>query len=92
MSLKITVSHILVPHEYEAQDILRALAAGKAFDELARKHSTCPSAKEGGHLGTFGQGRMVEEFEEAAFSLKPGEMTKKPVRTKFGYHLILRTA
>lgn len=90
--MKISVSHILVRHEYEALDILRALAAGKSFEELARKHSTCPSAPEGGALGSFARGRMDEDFEDAAFLLKVGEISKKPVRTKFGYHLIKRTA
>ena len=90
--MKISVSHILVRHEYEALDILRALAAGKSFEELARKHSTCSSASEGGALGSFARGRMDEDFEDAAFTMKVGEISKKPVRTKFGYHLIKRTA
>ena len=90
--MKITVSHILVRHQYEAEDILRALESGKSFEELARKHSTCPSAAEGGSLGTFGLGRTDEDFEDAAFVLNVGETTKKPVRTKFGYHIIKRTA
>lgn len=87
---KIRASHILVPHEYEAKDIVRGLESGKNFKELAAKFSKCPSAKQGGDLGFFGRGRMVEEFEEAAFALKPGEISK-PVRTPFGYHLIKRT-
>lgn len=89
--MKITVSHILVRHEYEAQDVLRALAAGKDFAELARKHSTCSSASEGGLLGSFARGRLDEDFEDAAFALKVGEISKKPVRTRFGYHIIWRT-
>ncbi|MEK2643895.1 peptidylprolyl isomerase [Bdellovibrio sp. BCCA] len=89
--MKIRASHILVQHQYEADDLLRALKSGKSFEELARKHSRCPSSSVGGDLGTFSEGRMDETFEEAAFSLKVGETTAKPVRTKFGYHLIKRT-
>lgn len=89
---KISAQHILVQHQYEAEDILRALQAGKDFSELARKYSKCPSASEGGSLGSFPQGKMDEDFEDAAFALKVGEFTPKPVRTKFGYHLIKRTA
>lgn len=89
--MKIRVSHILVKHEYEAQDLLRALSSGKEFAELARKHSTCPSAASGGDLGLVGKGRLDEDFEEVAFSLKIGQTTHRPVRTRFGYHLIHRT-
>ncbi|UOF00166.1 peptidylprolyl isomerase [Bdellovibrio reynosensis] len=90
--MKIRASHILVKHQYEAEDILRSLNSGKSFAELAMKYSSCPSAKDGGDLGVFSHGRMDEDFEDAAFSLKVGEYSKKPVRTKFGYHLIMRTA
>ena len=87
---KIRASHILVQHEYEAQDILKSLASGKSFEELAGKFSKCPSAQQGGDLGSFGKGRMVEEFEDAAFALQVGQVSK-PIRTKFGYHIIKRT-
>lgn len=89
--MKIRASHILVQHQYEAEDLLRSLASGKDFSELAKKHSRCPSASSGGDLGVFSSGRMDETFEEAAFALKVGEITPKPIRTKFGYHLIKRT-
>ena len=89
---KISAQHILVQHQYEAEDLLRALKDGKDFTDLARKHSKCPSASEGGNLGSFPRGKMDEDFEEAAFALKVGDITAKPVRTKFGYHLIKRTA
>lgn len=84
------ISHILVTHEYEAQDVLRLLKQGKSFEELAVRFSKCPSAKDGGDLGDLKPGRADEDFEDAAFALKVGEMTQKPVRTKFGYHIILR--
>ena len=85
----IKARHILVEHEYEAQDIERKLKEGTAFEELAQKFSKCPSAKNGGDLGYFGKTRMVEEFANAAFDLEKGEVSP-PVRTKFGYHLIKR--
>jgi peptidyl-prolyl cis-trans isomerase C len=86
----IKASHILVAHEYEIQDLQRALAEGKSFADLAQKFSKCPSAMRGGDLGYFGKTRMVAEFSEAAFALAINEVSK-PVKTKFGYHLILRT-
>ncbi|MCM2282368.1 MAG: peptidyl-prolyl cis-trans isomerase [Bdellovibrionaceae bacterium] len=81
--------HILVTHEYEAQDLLRKIKEGADFADLAQKFSSCPSKARGGDLGTFGRGRMVEAFETAAFALQPGEVSE-PVRTRFGYHLIQR--
>lgn len=81
--------HILVEQEYEAKDLQRKLAEGLSFEDLAQKFSRCPSGAQGGDLGSFGRGRMVEAFEEAAFSLKVGEVSG-PVRTRFGYHLIQR--
>jgi peptidyl-prolyl cis-trans isomerase C len=85
----IKARHILVEHEYEAQDIERKLKQGEAFEELARKFSRCPSSKNGGDLGYFGKTRMVQEFADAAFDLDVGQVSA-PVRTKFGYHLIKR--
>lgn len=90
--MKINVSHILVQYDYEAQDILRALQSGKTFEELARKYSRCPSAEQGGELGAFGKGRLDADFEDAAFALKVGQITEKPVRTRFGYHIIRRNS
>ncbi len=90
MSDEIRASHILVAQEYEAQDLIKKLEEGKTFAELAEKFSKCPSGKQGGDLGEFGRGRMVPSFEEAAFALGVGEVSK-PVRTRFGYHLIHRT-
>lgn len=83
-------SHILVTHQYEAEDVLKLLAKGRPFDELARRYSTCSSAASGGDLGELKPGRADEDFEDAAFALKPGQQSVKPVRTKFGYHIILR--
>jgi peptidyl-prolyl cis-trans isomerase C len=67
----------------------RAKTLDKAFAEAAVKNSTCPSAKEGGDLGMFPRaGAMVEPFAQAAFALKPYQMSN-PVSTEFGYHLIM---
>lgn len=87
---QIQASHILVKQQYEAEDILKKLAQGEEFADLAKKFSSCPSSRAGGDLGMFGRGQMVPAFEEAAFGLKVGDVSE-PVRTQFGYHLIHRT-
>jgi parvulin-like peptidyl-prolyl isomerase len=65
------------------------LKNGEKFANVAREVSLCPSRKRGGDLGTFGRGRMVKEFEQAAFALQKGQ-TSSIVKTKFGYHIIRR--
>lgn len=87
---KICAQHILVDQKYEAQDIQKKLENGEDFEKLARDFSTCGSAQDGGNLGEFGKGRMVREFEKAAFPLEVGEVSDI-VQTQFGYHLIKRT-
>lgn len=75
----------------QAQDIIKQLNDGKDFAKLAKKYSTDKSNKEnGGDLGYFQPSDMVEEFSEAVRKLKNGEYTKEPVKTKFGYHIILK--
>jgi len=68
-------------------------AEGRAakFAELAKEHSACPSGQKGGDLGDFTHGMMVPEFDKAAFALGVGEISG-PVKTSFGYHLIMTTA
>ena len=90
MANKIRASHILVPKYSLAVKIIEELNNGGNFKELAKQYSTCSSKKRGGSLGEFGRGQMVKEFEKAAFALQPGEYTKEPVKTQFGYHIILR--
>lgn len=82
-------SHILVPTEEEAKKIVTELRKNPArFAELAKKQSQDPgSAANGGDLGLFGRGMMVPAFEEAAFSLKQGEISA-PVKSDFGWHVI----
>ncbi|MBP5285535.1 MAG: peptidyl-prolyl cis-trans isomerase [Kiritimatiellae bacterium] len=63
--------------------------AGK-FAELAKEHSACPSSSKGGDLGEFTHGQMVKEFDEVAFSLPVGQISD-PVKTQFGYHLVMTT-
>ena len=81
--------HILVEQEYEAKDILKKLSEGETFDDLARIFSKCPSSRQGGDLGVFKRGQMVESFDEAVFSLAVGQLSA-PIRTRFGYHIIQR--
>lgn len=80
--------HILVKTEDEAKDVIKQLDAGKDFAELAKEKSTDPNKSEGGDLGYFTRGRMVKEFEDAAFALDKGTYSKTPVKTDFGYHVI----
>lgn len=73
------------------EDILAEYKAGKSFVELAKQHSQDPgSAKQGGDLGFFGRSVMDKAFEDAAFALKKQEVSQ-PVKSRFGYHLILVT-
>lgn len=84
------VRHILVKHRYEVDDLIKKLQSGVEFTELARKFSTCPSAPAGGDLGVLRLGQADIDFEEAALALNENEITTRPVRTRFGYHLIQR--
>ncbi len=88
---EIKASHILVKTEEEARAIIKALDEGADFAELAKEKSTDGAAANGGDLGFFGPGRMVPEFEKAAFALEVGAYSKEPVQTQFGYHVIMVT-
>ena len=79
--------HILVKTKEEAEDLKKQLASGKDFSSLAKKHSTCNSAKKGGDLGEFSPGTMVKAFDNVVFK-KPVLKVHGPIKTKFGYHLI----
>lgn len=78
--------HILVKTEAECEKLKKQLADGADFAELAKKHSKCPSGRDGGALGTFGPGQMVPEFDKVVFSAPIGEV--QTVQTQFGYHLV----
>ncbi|WP_449329088.1 peptidylprolyl isomerase PpiC [Salinispirillum marinum] len=79
--------HILVRDEQKALTLLSELNNGADFGKLARAHSICPSAKQGGDLGEFRRGTMVPAFDKAVFS-ETAVGILGPVKTKFGYHLI----
>ena len=85
---EVKAAHILVATEEEAKDVIKQLDAGKDFAELAKEKSTDSNKDDGGDLGWFGKGRMVPEFEEAAFKLEKGAYTKEPVKSQFGFHVI----
>ncbi len=89
----VRASHILVKDEKLARDILAQLRKDPSrFEELAEKYSIDKSnAKKGGDLGEFGRGRMVKEFEDAAFGLSEDGQISDIVHTRFGYHIIKRT-
>lgn len=86
----VRASHILVDTEEKANEILEDITDGLSFEEAAEQFSSCPSKSAGGDLGQFGRGQMVKEFEDAAFSMKKGEISE-PVKTQFGYHIIKLT-
>jgi parvulin-like peptidyl-prolyl isomerase len=88
--MEVRASHILVEEESKANELKKEIDGGYDFANVAKKHSKCPSGESGGDLGFFGKGMMVKEFEEAAFSLEIGQVSE-PVKTQFGYHLILVT-
>ncbi|MBZ2174417.1 peptidylprolyl isomerase [Schnuerera sp. xch1] len=84
---KVRASHILIDDEEKANSILSEINDGLSFGEAAKKYSTCPSKENGGDLGEFSRGKMVPEFENAAFDMKEGEISE-PVKSQFGYHII----
>lgn len=90
---KFEIYHILVTHEYEAKDILLKLKSPDQFSDFAKKYSKCSSAKSGGLLGvytetTLGE-RFVENFKNACENLQLDQISK-PIRTQFGWHIILK--
>ncbi len=90
MSVKIKCSHILVAKQSEALAILDRINNGEKFGKLAKELSTdSGSAKRDGNLGYFTKGKMVKQFEEAAFILQIGQISE-PVKSDFGYHIIKR--
>ncbi len=81
---EVKAKHILVDSEAKAKEVIAKLNKGGKFDKLAREYS-----KEPAELGYFTKNIMVPEFGNAAFAMKKGEYSKTPVKTQFGYHVIL---
>lgn len=82
-------SHILLKTQQQADALTKRLEAGDNFATLAKKHSSCRSAKKGGDLGEFRKGAMVGPFDKAVFT--SGSENKPylgPIKTKYGFHLI----
>lgn len=85
---KVRARHILVKTREEALAIMREVAQGKDFAELAREKSIGPSKAQGGDLGYFTREQMLPAFSQMAFSLGKGEVAKAPVQTQYGWHVI----
>lgn len=79
--------HLLVSTEEQCEALKQEILAGADFAEVAKKHSSCPSGRQGGDLGTFGQGQMVPEFDKVVFNDELNTV-HGPVKTQFGYHLL----
>lgn len=90
MTNQVHCAHILIKTEKEAQAVVDRLSKGEKFSNIAKEVSRDPgSGKRGGDLGWFTRGKMVKEFEQAAFALQKGQ-TSGLVKTQFGYHIIRR--
>jgi len=87
---QVNAKHILVKTEDEAKSIIEDLKKGGDFAAIAKEKSNDPGTKAaGGDLGWFTKDEMVPEFADAAFKLQKGQYTETPVKTQFGYHVIL---
>jgi peptidyl-prolyl cis-trans isomerase C len=86
-----TASHLLVSSEAKCEALRQEILAGADFAEVAKANSSCPSSKQGGALGSFGPGMMVPEFDKVVFSAPLNEV-QGPVKTQFGYHLLIVTS
>ena len=85
---EVRARHILVETEEQARAVIVRVGKGEDFSRLAQEVSTGPSGKVGGDLGYFTREKMVPEFSAAAFEMRPGDVTKSPVKTQFGWHVI----
>lgn len=84
---KATARHILVDTQEKCEEIKTQIESGSDFAEIAKEHSNCPSGQQGGDLGEFFPGQMVQEFDQVVFSEEIGKV-HGPVQTQFGFHLI----
>jgi peptidyl-prolyl cis-trans isomerase C len=88
MLRKARARHILVATEQACNELKQKIETGaEKFEDLAKKHSSCPSGRSGGDLGEFRPGQMVPEFDKVVFSA-PLNVVQGPVKTQFGYHLL----
>jgi len=85
--MKASARHILVNTQEECEKIRKEIEVGEDFAGMAKKHSLCPSGKDGGELGEFTPGQMVPEFDHVVFKEEIGKV-HGPIKTQFGYHLI----
>ena len=85
---EVRARHILVASEQAANDVVARLGKGEDFAAIAKQVSSDGSAQAGGDLGYFTRERMVKPFSDAAFGMRPGSYTTKPVRSQFGWHVI----
>jgi peptidyl-prolyl cis-trans isomerase C len=77
--------HLLVATEEKCNEIKDQIAAGASFADMAKEHSSCPSGRSGGDLGSFSKGQMVPEFDQVVFEQELN-VVHGPVKTQFGYH------
>ncbi|EPJ49702.1 MAG: ppiC-type peptidyl-prolyl cis-trans isomerase [Osedax symbiont Rs2] len=82
--------HLLVATEEQCTEIKEQIAAGASFADMAKEHSSCPSGRSGGDLGTFSKGQMVPEFDKVVFE-EEINVVHGPVKTQFGFHLLETT-
>lgn len=85
---EIHARHILVESQDKARELIAKIKGGASFEDLAAEHSKDRNGAEGGDLGWFPADVMVPEFSQAAFAMKPGEVSAEPVQTQFGWHII----
>ncbi len=88
-SVEYKARHILVKDEAKAKELIGKLDGGADFAELAKENSTGPTGKDGGDLGWFSPDMMVEPFRNALLAMDKGKYTKEPVKTQFGWHVII---
>ena len=85
---EVRARHILLQTKKKANEIIKLVKAGQNFAELAKKNSVGRTARRGGDLGFFSRTEMTKPFSDAAFALKVGQVTQKPVKSDFGWHVI----
>lgn len=88
-SIEYKARHILSETEEQAKALIVRLNKGENFVELAKAQSSGPSSEDGGDLGWFSPNQMVKPFADAVATLKPGAFTNRPVKSEFGWHVIL---